>query len=89
MAIRSLAIVVSRLKKKSIEDPIVCSPKCIFARNLILLSRQTHNFWLRQELKKCNVRSFDENLSRALNLHLSGSGLGLSQVSLRSVLGLP
>ena len=43
MAIRSLAIVVSRLKRSLLR--IVCfSPKCIFARNLILFLWQTHNF---------------------------------------------
>ena len=53
-------------------------------------------FWLHQELKESqcpSVRSLGSNLSRALNLHHSGSGLfqvslrslsGLSQVSLRS-----
>ena len=45
------------------------------------------SFWLRQELKKANVRafvrSFVSDLSTAVNLHLSGSGLfdgGLSSL---------
>ena len=47
------------------------------------------SFWLRQELKESqssSVRPSDSNLSRALNLHYSGSGL--SQVSLRSLIAL-